>query len=74
MPHFAIDFGQRESQICAAGAEGEILREQRIGTKALKRVLKREPPSVVVLETCTGAFEIARVAEVMGHEVAVVPA
>ncbi len=74
MQHFAIDFGQRESQICVANEAGEIQREQRVATKSLKRLLKREPPSVVVIETCTGAFDIARSAEAMGHEVKVVPA
>jgi transposase len=72
--HFAIDFGLRESQICVASEAGEILRELRVATKSLKRLLKREPPSVVVLETCTGVFEIARSAEAMGHEVKLVPA
>jgi len=74
MKHFAIDYGHRESQICICSAQGEIVEETRVATKSLKGRLRVTEPSVVVLETCTGAFEIARAAERYGHQVKVVPA
>lgn len=74
MQHLAIDLGGTKSQICVRTAEGQILREQALETARLGSYLKRQPPSRVVLETCSEAFGIADLAMSFGHEVRVVPA
>ena len=74
MDHVAIDLGGRESQICVRSSEGEILEEDRRGTRSLGKYLARRPPSRVVMETCGEAFAVAEEARAAGHEVVVVPA
>jgi transposase len=74
MEHVAIDLGGRESQVCIRSKEGEILLERRVATSSLRSMLKRRPPSRVVIETCAEAFHVADSAVDLGHEVRVVPA
>lgn len=74
MDHVAIDLGGRESQICVRSSEGEILEEDRRGTRSLGKYLAKRPPSRVVMETCGEAFAVAEEARAAGHEVVVVPA
>lgn len=74
MQHVAIDLGGTESQICVRSADGEILQERKVATASLGAYLRRQPPSRVVLETCSEAFRIADSASSCGHEVRVVPA
>lgn len=74
MNHVAIDLGGRESQVCARAANGTILQEARVTTKALLRLVKDWEPSRVILETSAEAFRIADAALAHGHEVRVVPA
>lgn len=74
MQHIAIDLGKMESQICVRAGQGEILQERKVATSSLGACLQRQPPSRVVLETCSEAFRIADLAISYGHEVRVVPA
>ena len=74
MHHIAIDLGGRESQICVRTPDGEIAHEGKVATRDLARVLKRQPKSRVILETCTEAFSVADAALSLDHEVRVVPA
>jgi transposase len=74
MEHIAIDLGSRESQLCIRSAQNEVLLERRVATRSLRPVLKKRPPSRVVLETSAEAFAIADIAMECGHEVRVVPA
>jgi transposase len=74
MQHIAIDLGGKESQICVRAADGQILREDRLATSSLKNFLRHQPPSRVILETCSEAFRIADAALECQHEVRVVPA
>ncbi len=74
MQHFAVDLGGRKSQICVREPSGKILREREVATSSLPRILAKEPPSRVVLETCAEAFSMADAALERGHEVRVVPA
>jgi transposase len=74
MNHVAIDLGGKESQICTRGADGTILEEKRHATKSLAALMKRWPPSRVIVETSVEAFPIAEAAKAAGHEVRVVPA
>ena len=74
MDHVAIDLGGKESQICIRRSDGAILREARVSTSSLPKVLSKLSPSRVVLETCGEAFWVADAAKEHGHEVRVVPA
>jgi transposase len=72
--HLAIDLGGRESQLCARAEDGTILKEGRVPTKSLPKLLKEWEPSRVIVETSAEAFRIADAALASGHEVRVVPA
>jgi len=74
MNHVAIDLGGRESQICVRGADGTILEEKRHATRTLDTLMKRWPPSRIILETSAEAFRVADAAKAAGHEVRVVAA
>jgi len=74
MQHVAIDLGGRESQLCARATDGSIVKEARVSTKSLPKLLTAMEPSRVILETSSEAFKIADVALAHGHEVRVVPA
>jgi transposase len=72
--HVAIDLGGRESQICIRQADGTIVEERRVTTRALLGLFRTWSSSRVILETCSEAFRIADAALLSGHEVRVVPA
>jgi transposase len=74
MQHLAIDLGGRESQICIRNERGKILREARVPTTQLQKVFATEPPSRVVMETCSESFTVAQWARDRGHDVRIVPA
>ncbi|HEX2844535.1 MAG TPA: IS110 family transposase [Candidatus Limnocylindria bacterium] len=74
MQHVAIDLGGRESQLCARATDGSIVKEARVLTKTLPKLLETMEPSRVILETSAEAFLIADVALAHGHQVRVVPA
>jgi len=74
MQHIGIDLGGKESQVCVRTPEGEIVQEGKVVTRDLGRLLKRQPQSRVVLETCSEAFSVADAALELEHEVRVVPA
>jgi transposase len=74
MQHVAIDLGGRESQLCARATDGSIVKEARVTTKSLPKLLETMEPSRVILETSAEAFLIADVALAHGHQVRVVPA
>jgi transposase len=74
MQHVAIDLGGRESQLCARATDGSIVKEARVATKSLPKLLEAMEPSRVILETSAEAFLIADAALAHGHEVRVVPA
>jgi transposase len=74
MQHVAIDLGGRESQLCARATDGSIVKEAKVSTKALPKLLAALAPSRVILETSAEAFLIADAALAHGHEVRVVPA
>jgi transposase len=71
--HIAIDLGGRESQVCIRSPDGRILKEERVLTRDLQRVLS-EVKGRVIIETCAEAFRIADLAQELGQEVRVVPA
>jgi transposase len=72
--HVAIDLGGRESQLCARATDGSIVKEVRVSTKSLPKLLEAMEPSRVILETSAEAFLIADAALAHGHQVRVVPA
>src|SRR5512139_2976797 len=74
MQHLAIDLGGRESQVCVRDPRGKILLERRLFTSDLQRLLREQPQSRVVMETCSESFEVAQWARAQGHEVRIVPA
>ena len=74
MQHVAIDLGGKESWICVRSETGKILEEVPYRTANLAKYLRRQPPSRVVLETCSEAFHVADAALESKHEVRVVPA
>jgi len=75
MEHVAIDLGARKSQICRRQSDGKIVEEKRLPTAQLGAYLRYlKEPSVVIVESATGAFRIARIAKGLGHTVRVVPA
>ena len=74
MEHVAIDLGGRESQVCIRDCEGQILLEGKHFTTKLENLLKKRPPSRVIVETSAEAFRVADQALACGHEVRVVPA
>lgn len=74
MQHVAIDLGGRESQFCVRAATGEILDEGKISTHQLTKFFRKQPPSVVILETCAEANKIAEQTRPFGHDVRIVAA
>jgi transposase len=73
--HVAIDLGGRESQVCVRAADGSILREAKVATRTLPKLLAAMPePARVIVETSAEAFRIADAALAAKHEVRVVPA
>lgn len=74
MQHVAIDLGGRKSWICVRSETGEILQEGAHPTATLPKYLARQPPSRVVVETCSEAFHVADAALDCQHQVRVVPA
>jgi transposase len=74
MQHVGIDLGGRESQLCARATDGSIVKEARVSTRSLPKLLEAMEPSRVILETSAEAFLIADAALAHGHEVRVVPA
>ena len=72
MQHVAIDLGGKESQLCARATDGSIVKEVRVLTKTLPKLLETMEPSRVILETSAEAFLIADVALAHGHQVRVV--
>jgi transposase len=72
--HLAIDLGGRKSQICLRDERGNILEEREELTVRLGRYLESQPPSVVVVETCSEAFHVADLAKGFGHKPIVVAA
>jgi transposase len=54
--------------------DGSIVKEARVSTRSLPKLLESMEPSRVILETSAEAFLIADVALAHGHEVRVVPA
>lgn len=74
MDHVAIDLGGRESQLCVRRADGTIVRERKVPTQQLPKLLAELAPSRVILETCAEGFAIADAARAARHEVRVVPA
>lgn len=73
MEHIAIDLGSQESQVCVRGADGAVLEERKVATRAIAKYLQRRPTSRVIVETCSEAFRVADTARHYGHEVRVVP-
>jgi transposase len=74
MKHVAIDLGGRESQLCTRAEDGSIVKEAKVSTRSLLKLVKEWEPSRVVLETSAEAFRVADAALACGHEVRVVPA
>lgn len=74
MNHVAVDLGLRKSQYCVRSADGQVLSEAKVETKALKGVFAQWEKSRIVLESCAEAFTIADHASSSGHEVSIVPA
>ena len=74
MNHIGIDLGSRESQLCIRNSSGEIVREGRVRTDALKNILEELPKGRVILETSCESMTIADAAIAAGHEIRVVPA
>jgi transposase len=74
MQHVAIDLGGKESQLCVRATDGSIVKEARVFTKTLPKLLETMETSRVILETSAEAFLIADVALAHGHQVRVVPA
>jgi transposase len=73
--HVAIDLGSRESQLCVRAEDGTILREAKVATRSIPKLLaEMKDPSRVIVETSAEAFRIADAALTAAHEVRVVPA
>ena len=73
MNHIAIDLGSSKSQVCVRNSVGEILSEDKIDTAKLKSYLKKQPPSTVIMETCSESWTVGDFAKQSGHTVKVVP-
>ena len=73
MNHIAIDLGSKKSQVCVRSATGAILREVRVRTADLEKLLKLEERANVVMEASSEAFHVARLTTRLGHEVKVAP-
>lgn len=73
MNHVAVDLGSRKSQYCVRSADGQVMQEAKIETKALDAFFRQAIKSRVVLEACTEAFKVAEFASSAGHEVTIVP-
>jgi transposase len=73
--HVAIDLGGRESQLCVRAEDSTILREAKVPTRSLPKLLaEMTEPARVIVETSAEGFRIADAALAAMHEVRVVPA
>lgn len=65
MNHVAVDLGSRKSQYCVRSADGQVVQEAKVATRALKGVFAQMEKSRVVLETCSEAFSIRSASTVL---------
>ena len=72
--HIGIDLGSRNSHICIRDEKSHIVEERVVKTEDLGGWFAEQPPSFVVLETCTETFAVADLAQASGHTLRVVPA
>ncbi len=73
MNHIAIDLGGVDSQVCIRNARGALVEERKVKTSKLGTLLRKQPASRVVLETCAEAFGLADDFRAQGHDVRIVP-
>lgn len=73
MNHIAIDLGSKKSQVCIRSRTGSILKEFKLKTADIEKLLGQESKAKVVMEASAEAFHIARLTTRLGHEVRVVP-
>jgi transposase len=73
MEHVGIDLGSKESQVCVVSSSGQKVREVRVPTRQLERLLSKLEPSRIAMETCSESTAIAQIARRHHHEVRVVP-
>lgn len=68
-----IDLGDRTSDLCVLGADGEVARRQRVATTEprLRKVLGAVPAGRVVIEVGTHSPWVSRLVQELGHEVIV---
>ena len=74
MDNVGIDLHKRNSQICILNAEGDVLKEQRIGTTRDKftEVFVDRAPCKVLIESSGESEWVAQCIEALGHEGVVV--
>ena len=70
----AIDLAKGSFQVCAVGADGEVLSNRAISRTRLASLLAEQPACVVAMEACATSHHWRRVAQAHGHEVRIVPA
>ena len=73
MKHIAIDLGSKKSQVCIRDSKGSILKEVRVKTLDLKKLIESEEPANIVMEASSEAFHVARQMTLLKHKVTVVP-
>jgi transposase len=71
--HLGIDLGSSRSSICVVNDKGALVLERTVATLELDELLKKRPPSHVVVESCAESRKLALMARKHGHQVRVVP-
>jgi transposase len=73
MEYIALDLGKNKTQMCVRNASAEIVVEKALKTTEVEDELGKRNKSMVLVETCSEAFGLARRLKKMGHKVTVVP-
>lgn len=70
---YGVDLGDKQSEICALSAGGEVIEQARVATdrQGFTRYFEGREPSLVVLEVGVHSPWVSRLLEQFGHEVIV---
>ena len=68
-----LDLAKNVFQAHGAGAGGSVVFRRKLSRAQLLKFMAAQPPCVVALEACAGAYHWGRAIRVLGHEVRLIP-
>jgi transposase len=68
-----IDLGKNSCSVAGQDAAGRVVRRKRVRRESVVKLTAELPPCIVAREACCGAHHLARVMQVQGHQVRLMP-